>query len=182
MEQKKQKQEIRPTTLLGLCCFIVVVVNLLFIYFIYTSAETIKLLDKELVILEQEQRIISRSADVYEQYKDDIDIISRVFPSADTVPVFIETLENISQRIYPSATVKFNSLVPLKERDASYLLLTVSLKTDLDGMNAFLDAIESLPYITHVTSIHANTPDGFTKPADIATGLKVYVQDPFSTK
>jgi len=181
MEPKKQ-QQIHPITILGLVCSLIVVVNVLFVVLTASSAVTIKLLNKELVILEQDQRIIARSADVYDQYKDDIDIISRVFPSADTILTFIETLESASQRISPSATVKFNSLTPIKYQDTSYLLLTVSLKTDLEGITTFLHAIELLSYMTHVTSIIVNTPDGFTKTADVAIGLKLYVQNPFSTE
>lgn len=181
MESKKQ-QQINPITMLALMCILIMVINFLFLLLSRNSASTITLLNKELVILDQEQRIISRSADVYDQYKDDIDIVSSVFPSSETILTFIETLEKVSQQISPSSTVKFNSLTPLRDGDSSYLLLTISLKTDIEGLTKFLDEIELLPYMTHVTSINANTPDGFVRPSDIAVGLKVYVQDPFSTK
>jgi hypothetical protein len=138
-------------------------------------------LRNEYAILEQQKRIISASSEISEQYKNEIGVISGVFPTEQSIPLFIQTLEGLIRQASDEYTFKFNSLTPIVEGDKLFLLMTVTMKTDLPKLTAFFSSLEHLQYMTHVTGVIAKTPDGFFKKGEVSIGMKVYVQNPFTT-
>lgn len=180
MNPKNPRQAIRPMTLLALTCFLLVTVNMLFLVLTTNLVQTIHVLQKQLIALEQDRLIVNRSQEMYERYKDDVETISKVFPTEATIADFVTVLEEAAGKVAPGTSVKFNSLTPVVGKDTSYLLLTVSMKTDIVGLVAFLATLETLPYLTQVTAVGAKVPDGINKPSETSVSLKVYVQQPFS--
>jgi hypothetical protein len=181
MEKKKQTSQFNPVILFaGLLCAIVVI-DFLFIYLAGNEVKTIKLMRNELTILNQQKLIISTASSINEQYKDDIDVISSVFPNEQTISQFIQILESIIKSSSDSYDpIKFNSLTPIAEGDNQFILMTISMSTDLSRLSSFLISIEKLPYMIHITGISVKTPGGFSGKGQVLVGMKVYVQNPFT--
>jgi len=182
MEKKSQNINLTPPMMLGILTAAFVVVNFLFLTLIRGEARTINLLKTQLTSLSQDQQIITSSNDLYNVYKDSIDIISEVFPSEETIPEFIQTLEELLKTYSDGYGIKFNSLSPLREQDNLYIVLTITMKTDFGRLTQFLEDLEHLRYMTHVASLTAKTPSGLAAAGEVTLALKVYVQNPFTTK
>lgn len=182
MEQKKIHSIYNTITILTIVIGMCVVLNVLFIYLVGNNMQMIQLLQKQVVQLKQDQQIIASSQEITDTYKDEIDIISKVFPNEETILTFIQSLEKYIRNSADEYALKINSLTPLPEGDKLYLLLTVVMKTDLTRLLQFLSDLEQIPYMTHVTAISMKNPEGIMKPGEVSIGLKVYVQNPFSTK
>lgn len=159
-----------------------VVVDLLFLVFIRNEFKTIKLLKNELQVLEQNQKIINSSRDITAAYSEEIELISQAFPNEETIPQFVKILENMLKSYADEYNFRFNAVAPIKEQEKSFLPLTITLRTDYLRLLALLDKLETLPYMTHITTIISRNPDGFTDKSETVIGLKLYVQNPFSSK
>lgn len=159
-----------------------VIINIAFLIFTANESKTIRLLKKELETLEQEERIIASAQEINNTYKDEIDIISSVFPSEETIPLFIQTLEEQVRLSSDEYNFKFNTISPIKEQEKLLLPLTVTMKTDMARYIDFLAKVEGMPYMMQVTAIHAKSPESFTQVSEIVTSIKLYVQNPFITK
>lgn len=160
----------------------VVVVNLIFVLLTKSQAQTIQLLRTQLQTLEQDELIIRSAQEISKTYSNEITTISNVFPNEETIPEFIRTFEDAVRKSATEYTFKFNSVTPLKEQDKLLLPLTVVLKTDLEHLIVFLDELEKLPYLTHVNAIAAKTPENIQAIQEITVSIKLYVQNPFTTK
>lgn len=182
MKPKSAKQPFNPLLLYALAVGCLIVLNFVFIGLIGAEANTTKLLKNELGVLEQEERIITSAQQIYSTYQDEIDTISSVFPNEETIPLFIQTLEDTIRANSDEYSLRFTAITPIKDQDKLFLPLSITMRTDLPKLILFLDKIEKLPYMTHVTSIFSKTPDGFTRTGEIQIGVKVYVQNPFTTK
>lgn len=179
MERKPIILSLGPYTLSAVILAALVGIDLLFLVFTTNVAKTVTLLKKEAATLEQDKQIISSSEQLYDTYRKEIELISAVFPNEETFPTFIRTLEDLIRIFADEYTVKFTSLTPLVEQEKLFLLLSLSMKTDNLRLTQFLVSLEQLPYMTHVTSIQAKTPEGFTGQGEVTLGLKLYVKNPF---
>jgi hypothetical protein len=157
-----------------------IALDLLFIYLSNNEVQTINLDNKELKILQQDQRIISASTEITNKYHKEIDAISGVFPDEENIPIFIQTLESLIKNTTDEYSFKFSSLTPVADQDKLFLLLSITMKTDMEHFQSFLDNLEKFPYMIHVTGISEKTPIGFNEKGEINLGLKLYVQNPFS--
>ncbi len=182
MEKKKISSLRNTLMLLGVLVVSLIVVNIILLYFVSSTATTVTLLTGELHQLEMDQEIIRSSQQISEQYTDEIEFISGVFPDETTILEFIQSLEGIIRDSAVEYNFKFSSLTPIVERDRQFLLMTVTMMTDGLGLTSFLSELEQLPYMTHVTSVSARTPEGFADTSEATIVLKIYVQNPFTTK
>jgi hypothetical protein len=89
-------------------------------------------------------------------------------------------MENLLRTTSEEYSFKFNSITPVQEQNMLYLPITIIIKTDISRLIALFDAFETLPYMTHITMISTKTPDGFLGFSEVALGMKVYVQNPFT--
>lgn len=158
---------------------LIVVINIGIMYMLLNQSKTITLLQEQQQQLTQDQRILSSSEEIYAQYEGQIEKILRVFPDEETVLDFLQTLETLSKTHSTEYTVKFASRSPLPESDKLFLLFTITLKTDKTQLDAFLDALENLPYMTRVLTMNAAFPDPASQAVDAALTLKLYVKNPF---
>jgi hypothetical protein len=181
MDINKPSSQVNPIMILGGICVGLLLLSLILIFLFQNEIQTIKLLRNEFTILTQQKRIITASAEISEQYKDEIDVISRIFPNEQSIPIFIQALEGLIKQTSSEYTFRFNSLTPIVEGDKLFLLMTVTMKTDQEKLLQFLSALERLPYMTHITGMVSKTPNGYTGSAEVSIGMKVYVQNPFST-
>jgi hypothetical protein len=181
MDSKKTSSTVNPIMILGGLCVGLVLLSLIFIFLFQSEIRTIKLLRNEYVILTQQKRIITAASEISGQYKDEIDVISGIFPNEQSIPVFIQALESLIKQTSGEYTFRFNSLTPIAEGDKLFLLMTVTMKTDQAKFMQFLSALEQLPYMTHITGMMSKTPNGLTGVSEVSIGMKVYVQNPFST-
>lgn len=180
MKIEKTSAPVNPIMILGGICTGLFLLSLILIFLFQNEIQTIKLLRNEFAILTQQKRIISASAEISEQYKDEIDVISKIFPNEQSIPLFIQALEGLIKQTSNEYTFRFNSLTPIVEGDKLFLLMTVTMKTDQEKLFKFLSALESLPYMTHITGMMSKTPNGISGAAEVSIGMKVYVQNPFS--
>jgi hypothetical protein len=181
MDSNKPPSTVNPILILGGICVGLMLLSLIFVFLFQNEIQTIKLLRNEYAILTQQKRIITASSEISEQYKDEIDVISGIFPNEQSIPVFIQALEGLIKQTSSEYTFRFNSLTPIVEGDKLFLLMTVTMKTDQAKLLQFLSALERLPYMTHITGIMSKTPSGFTGAAEVSIGMKIYVQNPFTT-
>jgi hypothetical protein len=181
MDAKKQSSTVNPIMILGGICFGLVLLSFILVFLFQNEIQTIKLLRNEYTILTQQKRIITASSEISEQYKDEINIISGIFPNEQSIPLFIQALEGLIKQTSSEYTFRFNSLTPIVEGDKLFLLMTVTMKTDQVKLLQFLSGLERLPYMTHITGMVSKSPSGFIGTAEISIGMKVYVQNPFST-
>jgi Tfp pilus assembly protein PilN len=181
MEKKEyQTKAGRSVLLLTLIILITVAVNGLFLFLSYSASRSIRLLETQQEQLEQEQTVLNASEQLYQDFQDEIATVANVFPNEETIPQFIQSLEGLIRGYTDAYSVKFNSLTPLSEQDKLYLIMTITMNTDLDRFTQFLGGLETYPYMTHVTSVTAKTPDGYGNVAEYSITLKVYVQNPFT--
>lgn len=180
--EKKPIQKSSTVTLLVIAISITIILNIAFISFTLAQKQTIRLLRKEVAGLDQDRQILTSAQDIYNTYEKEIEAISKVFPNEETIPLFIGSLEQDLRETTDSYSVKFSSLTPLVEQDKLYLLLIISLKTDLERLTKFFDRLERRDYMTHIVSISAKTPEAFTGVQEVSVGIKIYVQNPFSNQ
>lgn len=179
---KPSSNKTNPGTLLAILSLLFVIVDVVFIFFTKNEAKTVELLKKELVSLEQDEKIIRSAREISSTYKDEIEVISSVYPTEETIPFFIQMFEEEIRAQADEYVLKFNSVTPVKEQDRLFLPLTITMKTDLGRLTTFMQKLESINYMTHVTSLFAKTPDNINGIGEITIGLKIYVQNPFTTK
>ncbi|MFC1626654.1 hypothetical protein ACFL1P_00455 [Patescibacteria group bacterium] len=182
MEKKMIPSFINKITIYSILVVVFCLTNLLALYLVHNSRGAIFLLRQQVSQLEQDQQIISSSQQLIDTYEDEIDVISQVFPDEESMLLFIQSLEQEIKTSTDTYSVKFNSLTPLKEKDKLFLLMTLSLKTDILGLHSFLKKIETLPYMTHITSVSVKTPGGIFSRSDVSVNIKIYVRNPFTTK
>jgi len=156
-------------------------INAGLLFFLQSQAKTIKLLKEQKVQLEQDQKIINSSEEIYNTYKDDIEEISQVFPSEEDVLIFLQTLEDVSKKYSEDAIARFASASPQAEGDKLFLLFRLTMKTDKENLSKFLKEMESLPYMTRVLTISMSFPDGIEEKISSTINLKLYVKNPFSS-
>ncbi len=175
-----QSQKTNPVIVLACIGLALIVVLILLLYFISTETKTILLMRQEKQALERDRQILVSAQNIYDTYKKEIQVITNVFPNEETLPQFLQILEERVRDVSDSYSVKFSSLTPLVEQEKLYLLLVVTMKTDLPRLEKFLASLETLPYMTHIVSINGKTPDGYISNQEISIGIKVYVQNPFT--
>jgi predicted PurR-regulated permease PerM len=180
MEKVKPRKSDRSVLWISLVTILVVFVNSLFLLLSTSTSKAIRLLEGQVTQLKQEERIVKASEQLYEDYQDEIQIVSSVFPNEVTIPQFIQSLEGLIRPYSDSYAVRFNSLTPLAEQERLFLILTITMHTDLARLYDLLEQLETLPYMTHITSMNVKTPDGFSGIAEVNVTLKVYVQNPFT--
>jgi hypothetical protein len=181
MDHKKNTTQFNPAMLWVGLFFAIVTINFIFVFLALSEMKTIKLMQNELVTLNQQKLIVNAASDIYAQYQDEITTIVDVFPNEQTIPEFIQLLEGVIKNSSSSySPIKFNSLTPIIEGDKQYLLMTISMTADLPKLVEFLQTVERMPYMTHVTGITVKTTNGYIGKGEILIGMKVYVQNPFS--
>lgn len=171
----------RLAAILGIFAVLLVFFDILFMLFARSEGNTVKLLKEQLVTLEQEEKIVNSANDIYKQYQDEVDMVSAVFPSEETIALFIQTLEETIRSNSDEYTLRFTAVTPVKESDRLYLPVVITAKTDMARLTSFLLKLEKLPYMTRVLSIDGKGDASFTGGSDVQIVLKVYVQNPFST-
>lgn len=179
-----QKLNYSSRTLLWIIggCLLGVFINLLFLFLARNLTANIKLLRQELFALEQNQRIIQTAQEVYAVHAKDIDLFANVFPTEMSLPAFLTKLEEVLGKSMSGYTVKFNSIQPIPEGERLYLLLTINTNGTHQQLDQFFSELEVLPYMTHIISIQTKTQSGFAGMSEFSLGLKVYVQNPFTSK
>lgn len=178
MELKKKKTNL--LTILVVVVILLIVVNLMFLSFISNEAQTAGLLKKELIQLTEQEKIITTATQLYSSYEEEIEVISAVFPTEQTITLFIQTIEEELKSVANEYTFRFSSPIPLKEQDKLYLPLVMTLKVDMAGLTRLLKELETLSYMTHITSVGSRSSDGFTSVSEVTIVMKVYVQNPFT--
>lgn len=177
-----QKQESSIRLFLIVIATSLFIGNLTLLIFIRKEGKTVDLVKTELINIEQDKRIVNSANEISTKYVKEIELISSVFPNEETLPVFIQSFEELLQKNTDSYSLKFNAVTPLKESEKLFLPLTFVMRTDLPRFISFLNSIEKLSYMTHINSLFAKSPDGISKTSEITVGLKVYVQNPFTSK
>ena len=160
----------------------IVVVNIGLLVFLNTQVKVISLLQDQEKQLQQDQKIINSSEEIYNKYKNDIAAISDVFPNEEKVLPFLQLMENLAKKYSDDSAVKFASLSPQPEGDNLYLLFSIGMKTDPSRLSDFLTELESLPYMTRVLTISMSLPDGISGKVNVTINLKLYVKNPFSAE
>lgn len=167
--------------LLSLGLSVIIIANIILLYFITGNMDTISLLKEQEEQLLEDQQIISQSQELIGVYEGQIGVISEVFPNEASILEFIQSLESLIQNASSEYSFKFNSLTPLAEGDLRFLVMTVTMNSDFNAVTLFLETLELLPYMTHVTSISSKTPQGYLGTAEYTVVFKVYVKNPFTT-
>jgi hypothetical protein len=181
MDIKKSSSSVNPIMILVGLCVGLILLSLILIFLFQNEMRTIKLLRNEYAIVTQQKRIVTAATEISEQYKDEIGVISGIFPNEQSIPLFIQALEGLIKQTSSEYSFRFNSLTPIAEGDKLFLLMTVTMKTDQTRLLQFLSELERMPYMTHITGIASKTPGGFIGEAEVNIGMKIYVQNPFST-
>lgn len=182
MKNKKVVKVQNTITLFVLGIVGLTLMNILFLLLVRSEEKTISLLKKQLVQLEQDNLILASSEQITESYVEEIALLTKVFPNEETILPFLQALEALTKESSDEYSVKFTSLTPLLEQDKLYLVLSVNMKTDKTRLHNFLNRLERLPYMTHITSTVFRMPDGFDGKIDVSQTMKVYVQNPFDAK
>jgi hypothetical protein len=180
MKPEEKASRMDPLVLLNGLCVGFLLLSMIFIFLFQSEVRTITLLRNEYTILAQQKRIITAASEISKEYKDQIEVISGIFPNEQSIPLFIQALEVLIKQTSDEYTFRFNSLTPIIEGDKLFLLLTITMKTDLAKLVTFFSDLERLPYMTHVTGIVTKTPNGFKGVSEVSMGMKVYVQNPFT--
>lgn len=178
--KKETKQKVNTITIYAAVTLVIVVLNLLFVFLSGSETKTVMLLKNELANIEQEKKIVTGAAELYSQYDSEIQLISAVFPSEETIPVFIGDFEVLIRSVSDEYSFKFTSVTPIKDNDRLFLPITVIMKTDLNRLLTFFANLEKFPYMTHVNLISAKTPNSIIDVNEVQLNLKVYVQNPFT--
>jgi hypothetical protein len=180
MKPSKTTVPVNPILILGGVNAGLILLSIIFVLLFQNEIRTISLLRNEYTILTQQKRIITAASEISDQYNDEIDVISGIFPNEQSIPQFIQSLEGLIKQASDEYTFRFNSLTPIIEGDKLFLLMTVTMKTDQTKLLFFLSSLEKLPYMTHITGMMAKTPNGFSGISEVSIGMKVYVQNPFT--
>lgn len=167
---------------LGLFILLIVVINIGLMVLMQTQAKTVSLLKDQQKQLEQDQRIVSSSEQIYSQYENDIQKILDVFPNDETVLDFLQMFEKLTKDNSEESTVKLASPDPLPEGDQLFLLFSITMKTDNTRLDEFLDALETMPYITRILSMNVVFSQANADEINASLALKLYVKNPFSAK
>lgn len=177
-----KKENIKITAIVALSGLLgfLVLADIISMIMVSNQSRTIKLLKDQQAILLKDQKIIMAASDLSSQYRDEIKIISEVFPNENTIAEFIKNIEELTQATTKEYRIQFNSLTPLPEGDKLYLLLTLNMKTDYAGLMEFFDKLETIPHMTHVYSVTIASPEGIDNTLDTRIYLKLYVQKPFN--
>lgn len=182
MKKETPKSSFDLVTILWIFAGLLVFINVLFLVFAKNEGKTVKLLKNQLTSLRQQESIVASSKDIYARYQNEVDIIASVFPNEETIPQFIQTIEEAIRSNSDEYALRFTAVTPLKEDDKLYLPVSITAKTDVARLIQFLGLLEKLPYMTHVTSLGGIATDTFTSPSEIQIVFKVYVQNPFTSK
>jgi len=174
--------KITTTTLLVLAVSVLVVLDILFLSLVKSQSGSVVLLKNQLRTLKKDEEIVKSGNDLNRRFQDEIVQISSVFPNEETITDFVQTLEALAKSNSDEYSFKFISITPLKEQDVQAIPISVSLKTDLPRLINLLDNLETLPFMTHVSTITSKTPRNIVGPQETIISLKVYVQNPFSQK
>lgn len=161
---------------------IAVALNILFIVITQNEVMTTQLLKNEANNLTQDEQIVRSAADLETKYKSEIEKITEVLPTEETLPQFIKTLDEELKVKADDKSFKFTTDKPIKQQDRQFLLLQIFLKTDLKRLLEFLADLEKMPYLTHIDELDVRSPDGFVNVSDVVITLKLYVQSPFNSK
>lgn len=180
MDKKNTSAKTSPITLLGALFASLVLLNILFLLLSQSGAKTVLLLKNEFADLEENEKFFASSNQIYSKYKNEISVISSVFPNERTIPVFVQDIEEKLRATSEEYSFKFNAITPITEQTRFYLPITVVMRSNLEMLTKFLTDIERLPYMTHINSILTKTPDGFLNTSEVTISMKVYVQNPFS--
>ncbi|MEK7165700.1 MAG: hypothetical protein AAB874_02750 [Patescibacteria group bacterium] len=159
-----------------------VIIDILFMTFIVNESKTVALLKNQLTDVTKQQQIIASAQNISETYTEEIGAISNVFPNEETITGFIKIFEDELRAVSSEYTFRFNAANPLVEGDKLFLPLTVTLKSDLSQLTVFLQKIEQLPFLLHIVTINTRTSEGFSQTSEVTLVMKLYVQNPFSTK
>ena len=178
---KKTTASTNPIELGAIILVFIVIVNLGALFFLTTLVKTIVLLKQQQKDLQQDLKIVNSSEQIYQKYKDNIQLILDVFPTETKVIEVLQTLETLSKNYSDDSAVKFASLSPQPEGDNLYLLFTIVLTTDAQRLSAFFDKLETLPYLTRILSVSINYPETIKGKINASMQLKLYVQNPFSS-
>lgn len=178
---KKNQYSRKIFILMGICGALLVI-NIFILVLLRNQVVTISLLRKEMQTLKQDEQIIKSAVEITANFGDEIKVISAVFPDEESLPGFILELENLLQAKTNEYNLKFTSITPMQEGENLFLPISVTLKTDLGKLLEFFGELESLPFILHITSITSKAPSGISDFNEVNLGVKVYVQNPFSTK
>ncbi|MCX8009072.1 MAG: hypothetical protein N3A54_05245 [Patescibacteria group bacterium] len=158
----------------------ILLINIGLLYFLQTQVNVITLLKQEKIQLEQDQKIINASEEIYATYKDHIEEIFSVFPSEGEVLTFLQTLESVSKKYGANVIARFASSSPQSEGDRLFLLFRLNLQTTRQNFGQLLKALENLPYMMRLISLTMNSSDGFKDELYVTIHLKLYVKNPFS--
>lgn len=180
MQKAKPVQKTSPLTIGVALSIGLVLLNVLFLMLARNAADTVSLLNLEFAGLEQNEKILTSSQEIYETYQDEIEVISSVFPNENTIPIFVQSIEEKLRAQTDEYSFKFNSVTPVSEQTRLYLPISIVMRTNLDRLQAFLSELEALPYLTHINTVSTKTPEGFTASSEITITMKVYVQNPFT--
>lgn len=156
--------------------------NILFLLLISNERKTVMLLKTQLAQLEQDSAILASSEEVSQTYTEEAELLSKVFPNEETILQFLQSLESITRESSDEYSVKFTSFNPLAEQDKLYLVLSVFMRSDRVRFLNYLSLVEQLPYMTQVTNMVTQTPDGLDGKIEVSLIMKVYVQNPFAAK
>lgn len=159
-----------------------IAIDAVFLVLFSSQVKTVTLLRSEASMLHSANQAVNVSSSVLDEYTKQTAALAQVFPNEETIPTFIQALESRIRDVSSEYSFKFNSLTPIQEQDKLYLLMTINMKTDFQKLERFLGELETLPYMTHVVSIQDKAVQEFAGDGDVRIGLKVYVQNPFTTK
>jgi hypothetical protein len=180
--QKKPAKKTSVIEKLAIGLLLVIAVNIGALVLINTQQKTILLLKKQYTQLVNDQKIITSSEAIYQQYEKDIDTILSVFPDETTVLDFIQKLEVLSKQYAESSSVRLSARDPLPEGDKLFLLFNLTLKTDKDRLDEFMEELENLPYMTRTLSVDVRFPEKQLQKVDATFSIKLYVKNPFTAK
>lgn len=176
-----QKLKSKTQVLIGMS-IVVILINLLLLILIGNISRSIKLLRTEEQHLKREVALAAQTVTALPQYDAFTEAVSGIFPTEETLPRFIDTVELIIKSVTSSYTpLRLLSPVPQKEDDKLFLLYAFTFRGNIESGEKLLNRIELLPYFIHIISISGRTPSGLHgSDSEIGITFKVYVQNPFT--
>ncbi len=178
----QKKTSISVNTLLVIFAIALCFLDIIFIIFTQNESKTITLLKGQKKSLAQDESIIASAKEIQDTFQNEVGVISAVFPSEETIPVFILKLEEMLKNTTDEYSVKFAATAPIKQDDKLFLPIIISTKTNYVRLTAFFTQLEKALYMTHITAISIKSPDNFIGVSDVQIRLNVYVQNPFTSK
>lgn len=146
-----------------------------------TQVNVIRLLQQQKRQLEQDQKIINSSEEIYATYKEDIEDLLAVFPSEEDVLIFLETLQDVGKKHGSNVSARFSSPSPQQEGDKLFLLFRLTMTAKKDSLDSFLQELENLPYMTRLLTLSIGAPDGTKEEMNVTLLIKLYVKNPFNS-